>query len=185
MKICVASSWRSLDDIIDTRFGRCQYFIIADTKNLQFETIQNPGLSAGGAAGIQAAQLLVDKGIEAVLTGNIGPKAFKVLTEAGIKIVAGLSGVTVKQAIEGFKAGQYQYSALSSVESHYGTGMGLGWGMGRGRCMGVDTPQRPQPTLSKKEELKSLHQQCQEKNKELEMIQERIDELLKDGQQKL
>lgn len=181
MKICVTSSWKSLDDRIDARFGRCQYYIIVDTENSHFEAIQNPALCAGGAAGIQAAQLLVDKGIEAVLTGNIGPKAFKVLTEAGIKIVEGLSGVTVKQAIEEFKAGQYQQSTTPSVEPHYGTGMGLGWGMGRGRCMGVDTPQRPQPTLSKKEELKSLHQQCQKKNKELEMIQERIDELLKDG----
>ena len=179
MKICVASSWRSLDDIIDTRFGRCQYFIIADMENLQFETIQNPGLCAGGASGIQAAQLLVDKGIEAVLTGNIGPNAFKVLTEAKIKIVTGLSGVTVKQAIEEFKSGQYQQCITPSVETHYGTGMGLGWGMGRGQCMGVGMPQLPQQTVSPKEELKSLHEQSQKKKKELVMIQERIDELQK------
>ena len=137
MKICVTSSWKSLDDTIDSRFGRCQYFIIVDTESMEVEAIQNPALCAGGAAGIQAAQLLVDKRVKVVLTGNVGPNAFKTLTAAGIQIVTGLSGITVKQAIEGFKAGQYQQSTAPSVEAHYGTGMGLGWGMGRGKCMEV------------------------------------------------
>ncbi len=151
MKICVTSSWKSLDDTIDARFGRCQYFIIVDMESFEVEAIQNPALCAGGAAGIQAAQLLVDKRVKVVLTGNVGPKAFTTLTAAGIQIVTGLSGITVKQAIEGFKAGQYQQSTVPSVEAHYGTGMGLGWGMGRGECMGVGMPaQRPQPLLSKK-----------------------------------
>ena len=155
MKICVTSSWKSFDDSIDARFGRCQYFITVDTESLKAEAIPNPALCAGGAAGIQAAQLLVDKRVKVVLTGNVGPKAFTTLTAAGIQIVTGLSGITVRQAIEGYKAGQYQYSTVPSVESHYGTGMGLGWGMGRGKCMGVGMPQqRPQPTFSRKEEQK-------------------------------
>lgn len=155
MKICVTSSWESMDDSIDARFGRCQYFIIVDTENNHFEAIQNPALCAGGAAGIQAAQLLVDKRVKVVLTGNVGPKAFTTLSASGIRIVTGLSGITVRQAIEGYKAGQYQYSTVPSVESHYGTGMGLGWGMGRGRCMGVGmSAQRPKPILSKKEKIK-------------------------------
>ena len=179
MKICITSSCQSLEDVVDSRFGRCQYFIIADTENWQFEAIQNPALSAGGAAGIQAAQFIVTKGVEAVLTGNVGPNAFKTLTTAGIKIVAGLSGITVKEALERFKAGEYQQSTDPSVEAHYGTGMDLGWGLGRGRCMGVGmSPQRLQPTFSRKEELKRLHEQCQKKKNELGMIQERIDELL-------
>ena len=91
------------------------------------------------------------------MTGNVGPNAFKTLTAAGIQIVIGLSGITVKQAIEGFKAGQYQRSTTPSVEAHYGTGMGLGWGMGRGQCMEVCIPaQLPQQTVSPKEERKTL-----------------------------
>lgn len=122
MKLCVTSSGQSLDDIMDPRFGRCQYFIISDTDNLQFEAIQNPAASAGGGAGIQAAQLIANKGVEALVTGNVGPNAYNTLTAAGIKIVVGLTGITVREAVEGFKAGKHEYTAGPSVGAHSGTG---------------------------------------------------------------
>ncbi|MDY6967630.1 MAG: NifB/NifX family molybdenum-iron cluster-binding protein, partial [Spirochaetota bacterium] len=120
MKICVTSSGPSLDSLIDPRFGRCQYFIILDTDNMQFESIENPSISAGGGAGSQSAQLVANKGIEVVLTGNTGPNAFSALQAAGIKIIVGLSNISVKEAVEGFKEGQYQYISEPSVASHYG-----------------------------------------------------------------
>jgi predicted Fe-Mo cluster-binding NifX family protein len=143
MKLCITSSGQSLDDIMDPRFGRCRYFIIADTDNAQFETVQNPAISAGGGAGIQAAQLVGNKGVAAVLTGKVGPNAYDTLAAAGIKIVVGLTGITVRQAIEGFKAGKQEFTAGPSVDAHYGGGMppgGLGPGMGRcgGRGMRRD-----------------------------------------------
>ena len=68
MKICVTSSWKSLNDTIDSRFGRCQYFIIVDSEGMEVEAIQNPALCAGGlAGGIQAAQLLVDKRMKSTI----------------------------------------------------------------------------------------------------------------------
>ena len=177
MKLCVTSSGQSLDDAIDPRFGRCQYFIIVDTENLQFDTIQNPAISAGGGAGIQAGQLVANKGAEVVLTGNVGPNAFNTLQAAGLKIVVGLSGITVRQTIEGFKSGKYQYIGDPSVEAHYGTsggGSNPQGGMGTGMAS-------PQPTqqLSKDEELKMLSEQSQKMKKDLEMIHERIDDLMK------
>ena len=124
MKICVTSSGQSLEDVIDPRFGRCQYFIMVDVESMQFEAIQNPAISAGGGAGIQAAQLVANKGVEVVLTGNVGPNAFNTLQAAGLKIIVGLSGITVMQAVEGFKSGQYQYIGGPSVDAHYGTSGG-------------------------------------------------------------
>ena len=120
MKICITSSGQSLDDAIDPRFGRCQYFLIVDTENMQCEAIQNPAISAGGGAGIQAAQLVANKGAEVILTGNVGPNAFNTLQAAGLKTIVGLSGITVRQAVEGFKSGQYQHVSGPSVEAHYG-----------------------------------------------------------------
>jgi predicted Fe-Mo cluster-binding NifX family protein len=128
---------------MDPRFGRCQYLAIVDTDSAQFEAIQNPAVSAGGGAGIQAAQLVANKGVEAVLTGNVGPNAYNTLSAAGIKIVVGLAGITVRQAMEGFKAGKHEYTAGPSVDAHYGTGgsctargRGPGMRMGKGRGMG-------------------------------------------------
>ncbi|MBW1839406.1 MAG: NifB/NifX family molybdenum-iron cluster-binding protein, partial [Deltaproteobacteria bacterium] len=126
MKICITSSGQSLEDAIDPRFGRCQYFIMLDTESMQFEAIQNPAISAGGGAGIQAAQLVAEKGAEVVLTGNVGPNAFNTLQAAGLKIVVGLSNIMVRQAVEGFKSGQYQYVGSPSVDAHYGTSGGGG-----------------------------------------------------------
>ena len=121
MKICVTSSGQRLEDAVDPRFGRCQYFIIIDTESMQFEAIENPAMSAGGGAGTQAGQLVANKGAEVVLTGNVGPNAFNTLQAAGLKIVVGLSGITVGQAIEEFKSGKYQYIGDPSVEAHHGT----------------------------------------------------------------
>ena len=197
MKICITSSGQSVEDAIDPRFGRCQYFILVDTESMQLEAIQNPAISAGGGAGIQAAQLVAEKGAEVVLTGNVGPNAFNTLQAAGLKIVVGVSNITVKQAIEGFKSGQYQYIGSPSVDAHYGTsggggnptggmgagggrggGMGAGGGRGMGRGMGM-APQQPPPQLSKDEELKILKEQSQKMKNDLEGINGRIDELLK------
>lgn len=185
MKICITSSGQSLDDTMDPRFGRCQYFIISDTDNAQFEAIQNPAVSAGGGAGIQAAQLIADKGAEVVLTGNVGPNAYNALNAAGIKIVVGLTGITVRQAMEGFKAEKHAYTAGPSVGAHYGSsgtprgmGMGGGRGMGRGMQSGA-IPQQPRSQLSRNEELKALKEQSQNMKKDLDAIQERIDALTK------
>ena len=120
MKICITSSGTNLDDAIDHRFGRCQYFIVVDTESMQFDAFQNPAMSVGGGAGTHAAQIVANKGAEVVLTGNIGPNAFNVLQAAGVKIIVGLEGITVKQAIEGFESGQYQYISAPSVEAHFG-----------------------------------------------------------------
>ena len=120
MKLCVTSTGQHLDDRVDPRFGRSQYFMIVDSDSLQFEAIQNPAFSSGGGAGIQAAQTVANKGAEVVLTGNVGPNAFNTLQAAGLKIIVGLVDTTVKEAIEGFKAGQFQHVSGPSVGAHHG-----------------------------------------------------------------
>ncbi len=46
MKIIVSANGQTLDTDVDPRFGRCQYFIIADTKTDEFEAVGNPGAMA-------------------------------------------------------------------------------------------------------------------------------------------
>lgn len=106
MKICITSEGGSLDSKMDLRFGRCQYFIIVDTDTLKFENVKNPNIESQGGAGIQSAQLVASKKIKAVVTGNVGPNAFKTLQAAGIEVFFSTS-VTVKEAIEKFKKGEF------------------------------------------------------------------------------
>jgi len=131
MKICVTATAGSLDAAVDPRFGRCQYFVIVDTDTMKYEAFDNPGVSATGGAGIQAAQSMVNKGIEILLTGGIGPNAFPILSGAGIKVITGASG-TVANAIEQYKSGALQETAGSTVPAHAGMGGGMGGGRGGG-----------------------------------------------------
>ena len=86
-KIAVSSTGDNLDAQVDPRFGRCAYFIFVDTDTLKYEAVQNPNVSAASGAGIQTAQLVANKEVEAVLTGNVGPNAFQTLQAAGIALL--------------------------------------------------------------------------------------------------
>jgi predicted Fe-Mo cluster-binding NifX family protein len=130
MKIAISSAGTTLEAMVDPRFGRCQYFIYVDPETLQFEAMDNPGLTAGAGAGIATAQAIAAKGVEAVITGNCGPNAYQVLSAAGIKLITGAVG-TIKDAVRDYKAGKYQSSTQPNVPGHFGMGRGAGGG-GRG-----------------------------------------------------
>jgi len=119
MKICITSEGGNLDSKVDPRFGRCQYFIIADTDTLEFEAIGNPNIESMGGAGIQSGQLVASKQVKAVVTGNVGPNAFQTLQAAGIDVFTGASG-TVKEAIEKYKKGEFKANSSPSVGSKSG-----------------------------------------------------------------
>jgi predicted Fe-Mo cluster-binding NifX family protein len=119
MKICITSEDKTLDSKVDPRFGRCQNFIFFDTDTGKFEAQENTNAQFQGGAGIQSGQLVVSKGVKAVLTGNVGPNAHQVLSAAGVSVFTGVSG-TVKEAIDGYKKGQYKAADTPTVGSKFG-----------------------------------------------------------------
>jgi len=155
MKIAVTSTGPTFDDNVEARFGRCPYFLIIDTDTTQLEAIENPNMALGGGAGIQSAQLMSEKGVIAVLTGNCGPNAFNVFGQADIQVIVGVNG-PVRNAVEQFKTGAFSSASQPNVASHFGMnnspadatptgqpmtgplgqGGGMGLGMGGGRGMG-------------------------------------------------
>lgn len=108
MKIAVSATEGSLDANVDPRFGRCAYFIIVETEDKEIkshEVVSNEAVQAMRGAGIQAAQTVANKGAEVVITGNIGPNAFNLLSQTGIKVITGVSG-SVKEAVEKYLKGE-------------------------------------------------------------------------------
>ena len=119
MKIAVTAKDITLESAVDPRFGRCSHFLIVDTDTMSFESISNESAMASGGAGIQAAQTLAKTGIEAVITGNMGPNAFQTLSAAKIKVFIGANG-TIKEAIEKYKKGELNETESPNVGSHSG-----------------------------------------------------------------
>jgi predicted Fe-Mo cluster-binding NifX family protein len=125
MRIAISATGTDLAAQVDPRFGRCSHFVIFDPETLEHEAVDNSNAAAGGGAGIATAQMIVDKGVRAVLTGNCGPNAYQVLSAAGIQVVTDVTG-TINEAIEGYKAGKFLVSSKPSVEAHHGLQKGAG-----------------------------------------------------------
>ncbi|SHK37935.1 NifB/NifX family molybdenum-iron cluster-binding protein [Tepidibacter formicigenes] len=118
MRICVTSTGNNENAKVDLRFGRCLYFAIYDTENNTFEFVENDGVKSTQGAGIAAAQQVVDKKVEAVISGSLGPNAKRILDAAGIKGYE-IKGETVNDAVKFFMDNE-----LSTIEkagpSHLG-----------------------------------------------------------------
>lgn len=120
MRIAISSEGNELDSNLDPRFGRAAYFIILDAETMDFEVVENnKNFNLPGGAGIQAGKTVADQHVDALITGHCGPKAFKVLQNAGIKIVTGAGG-KVTEAVEQFKKGVLETASEADIEGHTG-----------------------------------------------------------------
>lgn len=122
MKIAVSAAAKMPEAQVDPRFGRCNCFAIVDVQQGQWEFLPNPGVSAGGGAGIHAAQELVNRKVGGVLTGQVGPNAVAVLQAAGIEVYTGVSG-TVRKAVELYRQGELSPATAANAMPHEGMKM--------------------------------------------------------------
>jgi len=119
MKIAITTTGEDLDALLDNRFGRTSKFLIYDLEADSFEIIDNAqNLNAVQGAGIQAAQTVAETESKAVITGNVGPKAFRTLLAAGINVFL-CTDCTGKDAVENFKAGNLKEQNTANVQGHW------------------------------------------------------------------
>ena len=193
MRIAITATGPTLEDEVDPRFGRCPYFIIVDPKTLEFEALENSSAMAAGGAGISTGQTIVEKGVEAVLTGNCGPNAYQVLSAAGLQVITGISG-KIKDAIEEYKLGTFSAAQQPNVADHFGmgsgggasSGMGMGRGMGKGMGMGrgmrggvMPVSSVPSQSSTPQQDIEALKTQSQALAQQLSEIQRQIEGLEK------
>lgn len=101
MKVAVSATGGSMTAQLDTRFGRCAYFVIVDSETMKFTAFSNPASELSGGAGPAAVREIAKHNVEAVITGRAGVNAETALNAAGIKIVTGYTG-TVKEVVEAY-----------------------------------------------------------------------------------
>ena len=178
LKIVVTANGTDLDAMASPAFGRCPIYIFVDTETMAFEAVENPAMGAPGGAGIQAAQFVVERGAQAVITGNAGPNAFNVLQPAEVPVYL-FGGGTVRQAVEAYKAGQLSATGGASARAHAGMGgMGMGRGMGRSAAVPPTPPAPPAASaVSREEEIAALKDLSGGLRKQLAEVMERLDRL--------
>ena len=117
MKICITSTGSDLDAAVDRIFGRARYFLFVDSETRETEAVENTPGAHG--AGVQAAQLLSEKGAGVLITGNVGPNAYQGLSAAGIKIYLGAQE-SGRKALEDFEAGRLAETVAPTRPGHGG-----------------------------------------------------------------
>jgi predicted Fe-Mo cluster-binding NifX family protein len=120
MRIAISATGRSLDAKVEPHFGRCWYLVVVDTETMQYETIDNAGVLKPGCVGIRTSQLIANKWVDAVITGNCGPNTYKVLDAAGVKLFVGAEG-TVREAVEACKEGKLKVISQPNVTAGAGS----------------------------------------------------------------
>lgn len=119
MRIAVTATGKELISDMDPRFGRAKYFVIVDPRTLEYEVTENKqNLDLPQGAGIQAAKAVVDQRADVLISGNCGPKAFQVLSAAGIKVVTGAKGRVI-DAITKYNSGELSSVDRANVEGHW------------------------------------------------------------------
>jgi predicted Fe-Mo cluster-binding NifX family protein len=98
MKIAIASLGKDENSKISDQAGRAPYFLIFDEEGNISQVIENVYAEEMRSAGADATELLVEKNIDMLVAGDIGPRMARILENEGVecKIMSGL----VKEAIE-------------------------------------------------------------------------------------
>lgn len=119
MRIAVSAQGEDLNSEVDPRFGRAARFLLIDTETMAFEVVENTrNLQLPQGAGIQAAQNVAQHNPQVVLTGNCGPKAFKVLLAAGVDVAVGAEG-KIRDAVQAFLDGRLRKAEAANVRGHW------------------------------------------------------------------
>lgn len=104
MKLLISAAGNDIENNIDTTFHWSSCFLIIDTSNNSLKSFENKIKNHPIEVGDTINKLVKNEGIEAVITYEIGPIAFKIFKEHGVKIYQ--SRGKIVKAINQFNEGK-------------------------------------------------------------------------------
>lgn len=119
MKVIVSSSGVNVDSPISKVFGRAEYYLLVDTEDFSCESFENSAVSQNSGAGIQAAQFVLKRNPESVISASIGPNAYEVLTAGSVPCYTAAGG-TVRETVEAFNRKELPMMGSANADSHSG-----------------------------------------------------------------
>jgi predicted Fe-Mo cluster-binding NifX family protein len=87
MKVAITSTGNALNSKLDSRFGRCSYFVVYDTETRSTEFIPNPNKDHLEGAGPASVQLVASRGVKKVVSGEFGAKVKSVFDQLQIQLI--------------------------------------------------------------------------------------------------
>ena len=102
MKVAITATGNSPDAKLDSRFGRCSYFVIYDTEKKAVEDfVLNPNKESESGAGPASAQFVVLKGVEKVVSGELGGKVKSIFESLQIEtLILNEADKTIAEVID-------------------------------------------------------------------------------------
>ncbi len=115
-RIAVSSMGRTLSSKVGP-LARCPYLIVFEGSPENYQVIESKPKGEANERGPKTAQTLTKMKVGTVITGTIGPRAYKVLGSAGIHVKGGCTG-TVRSAIKKCAAGKLEDCKGATIAGH-------------------------------------------------------------------
>ena len=102
MKVAVSATGNTAGALVHRQFGRCDWFLVFEDAKDKVKIFENPYADVQTGAGVGCAQDLIQEGVEVVISGQIGPKAYEVFKEAGVEVYLAPPDISAQDAYEKF-----------------------------------------------------------------------------------
>jgi predicted Fe-Mo cluster-binding NifX family protein len=113
MKIAIGATGRGLASTIDKKFERCSFFLILDIEKNSLLSIENKTKDRPREIGSAIGQLIANEGIDTVIASDIGPSAFDIFKQYGIRVYQAKG--MVEDAVRHLKEGKLAELTKSTV----------------------------------------------------------------------
>jgi len=116
MKVAVASIGTVPEAWVGIRFGMCSQFLVFDLETMEYVVVSvPPHLETPERVSLAAIRAVAKQDVSVVITGYIKDICRQALLNLGIDVIDGVEGMTVREAIEHYKA-----TGLPTPESRKG-----------------------------------------------------------------
>ncbi len=82
----IPSKGKTEKSLLDLRFGKCEYVAVYQVPSGKFSIFKNPFKDSENS-GIRLVELLKEKGVSTIITGEVGPNVSELLKEEKIQLV--------------------------------------------------------------------------------------------------
>ncbi|MEW5762229.1 MAG: NifB/NifX family molybdenum-iron cluster-binding protein [Bacillota bacterium] len=125
-KVAITAFGSDAEALFAPHFALASYFLLYDPATNELTAVENTARDLPAGRGVAAADLLIERGVGAVVTQLIGPKPFALLQEKGIKVYPG-PRLKVAEILAAVKDGRLALALEAATEeAHAGEHGGCG-----------------------------------------------------------